>query len=135
MADGRAGAGADERTAVSRLNFIGTLAEQKNADVANLRSDAIALLNQTAQSQGSDMVRALAVQKLYRLNSPAEASNIAVAQLAKGAYSDLVRETLSSVDSGDVELTPNLRAALATAVKRPGASAAERQQFSEVLGG
>ncbi|MDR7050701.1 hypothetical protein J2X54_003182 [Duganella sp. 3397] len=134
LADVKAGTKTDERTAVARLNFIGTLAEQKSGDVANLRSDAVQLLNQTAQSQGSDLVRALAVQKLYRLNSPAEASNIAITQLSKGAYGDLVRETLSSVNSGDVELTPNLRAALTTAVKRPGASAEEKQQFSEVLG-
>ncbi|OEZ90686.1 hypothetical protein [Duganella phyllosphaerae] len=134
LADVKAGTKIDERTAVARLNFIGTLAEQKSGDVANLRSDAVQLLNQTAQSQGSDLVRALAVQKLYRLNSPAEASNIAITQLSKGAYGDLVRETLSSVNSGDVELTPNLRAALTTAVKRPGASAEEKQQFSEVLG-
>lgn len=134
LADLKAGARTDERTAVARLNFIGTLAEQKNGDAANLRGDALPLLNQVAEGQGSDIVRALAVQKLYRLSSPAEASNIAVAQLSKGASSDLVRETLSSVTSGDVELTPNLRAALATAVKRPAASAEEKQQFSQVLG-
>lgn len=134
LADLKAGKTADERTAVARLNFIGTLAEQKTGDTANLRSDAVQLLSQVAEGQGGDMVRALAVQKLYRLNSPAEASNIAIGQLSKGASSDLVRETLSSVTSGDVELTPNLRAALTTAVKRPAASAEEKQQFSQVLG-
>lgn len=134
LADLKAGAQVDDRTAVARLNFIGTLAEQKNGDTANLRSDAVQLLNQLAESPGSDIVRALAVQKLYRLNSPGEASNIAIAQLSKGAYSDLVRETLSSVNSGDVELTPNLRGALTTAVKRPAASAEEKQLFSQVLG-
>ena len=134
LADMKAGARADERTVVARLNFIGTLAEQKNGDAANLRSDAVQLLNQLAEGEGSELVRGLAVQKLYRLSSPAEASNIAIAQLSKGAYSDLVRETLSSVTSGDVELTPNLRVALATAVKRPTASDEEKQQFSQVLG-
>lgn len=134
LADLKAGAPTDERTAVARLNFIGTLAEQKNGDTANLRADAVPLLNQVAEGRGSDIVRALAVQKLYRLSSPGEASNIAIAQLSKGASGDLVRETLSSVTSGDVELTPNLRAALTTAVKRPGASAEEKQQFSQVLG-
>ena len=134
LADLKAGARTDDRTAVARLNFIGTLAEQKNGDAANLRADAVPLLNQVAEGQGSDIVRALAVQKLYRLSSPGEASNIAIAQLSKGASGDLVRETLSSVTSGDVELTPNLRAALTTAVKRPGASAEEKQQFSQVLG-
>lgn len=133
LADVKAGAQTDDRTAVARLNFIGTLAEQKNGDAANLRSDAVQLLNQVAESPGSDIVRALAVQKLYRLNSPAEASNIAVAQLSKGVYGDLVRETLSSVNSGDVEFTPNLRGALTTAVKRPAASAEEKQLFSQVL--
>ena len=134
LADLKAGARTDDRTAVARLNFIGTLAEQKNGDAANLRSDAVPLLNQVAEGPGSDIVRALAVQKLYRLSSPGEASNIAIAQLSKGASGDLVRETLSSVTSGDVELTPNLRAALTAAVKRPGASAEEKQQFSQVLG-
>ncbi|HWW68316.1 MAG TPA: hypothetical protein VN089_00075 [Duganella sp.] len=134
LADLKAGAPADDRTAVARLNFIGTLADQKNGDAANLRSDAVQLLNQLAESPGSEIVRALAVQKLYRLSSPAEASNIAIAQLSKGAYGDLVRETLSSVNSGDVELTPNLRGALTTAVKRPAASAEEKQLFSQVLG-
>lgn len=134
LADMKAGTPADDRTAVARLNFVGTLAEQKNGDAANLRSDAVQLLSQMAEGQGNEMVRALAVQKLYRLSSPAEASNIAIAQLSKGAYGDLVRETLSSVTSGDVELTPNLRAALTTAVKRPTASAEEKQQFNQVLG-
>ena len=134
LADLKAGKPADERTAVARLNFIGTLAEQKTGDTANLRSDAVQLLGQLAEGQGGDLVRALAVQKLYRLSSPGEASNIAIAQLSKGASSDLVRETLSSVTSGDVELTPNLRAALTTAVKRPTASAEEKQQFSQVMG-
>lgn len=133
MADLKAGAQTDERTAVARLNFIGMLEDQKNSDTANLRSDAVPLLNQLAESQGSDVVRALAVQKLYRLSSPAEASNIAITQLSKGAYGDLVRETLSSVSSGDVELTPNLRVALTTAVKRPAASAEEKQQLNQVL--
>lgn len=134
LADLKAGSPADDRTAVARLNFIGTLPDQNNGDAANLRSDAVQLLNQLAASQGSEMVRALAVQKLYRLSSPAEASNIAIAQLSKGAYGDLVQETLSSVRSGDVELTPNLRVALATAVKRPAASAEEKQLLSQVLG-
>jgi hypothetical protein len=134
LADLKAGTKSDDRTAVARLNFIGTLAEQKSGDTANLRSDAVQLLNQVAESPGSDIVRALAVQKLYRLSSPGEASNIAITQLSKGVSGDLVRETLSSVTSGDVELTPNLRAALTTAVKRPGASAEEKQQFSQVLG-
>jgi hypothetical protein len=134
LADMKKGAPTDERTTVARLNFIGTLEDPSIPDAANLRSEAIQLLNQLAQGQGSELVRALAVQKLYRLNSPAEASNIAVGQLAKGAYPDLVRETLNSISSGDVELTPNLRTALTTAVKRPAASAAERQQFSQVVG-
>lgn len=133
LADAKAGAQTDDRTAVARLNFIGLLEDQKSGDAANLRSDAVQLLNQLAESQGSDVVRALAVQKLYRLSSPAEASNIAIAQLSKGAYGDLLRETLSSVSSGDVELTPNLRTALTTAVKRPAASAEEKQQLSQLL--
>jgi hypothetical protein len=37
------------------------------------------------------------------------------------------------VSSGDVELTPNLRVALTTAVKRPAASAEEKQQLNQVL--
>ena len=134
LADLKKGAPADERTAVARLNFIGTLEDPSIPDAANLRSDAIQLLNQLAQGQGSELIRALAVQKLYRLNSPAEASNIAVGQLAKGAYPDLVRETLNSISSGDVELTPNLRIALTAAVKRPTASVEEKQQFSKVVG-
>ncbi|PTT87747.1 hypothetical protein DBR42_11065 [Pelomonas sp. HMWF004] len=134
LADLKKGAPTDERTAVARLNFIGTLEDPGIPDAANLKNDAIQLLNQLAEGQGSDLVRALAVQKLYRLSSPGEAANIAIAQLSKGAYPDLVRETLSSVTSGDVQLTPNLRTALTSAVKRPGASAAEKQQFSSVLG-
>lgn len=134
LADLKKGAPADERTAVARLNFIGTLEDPSIPDAANLRSEAMQLLNQLAQGQGSELTRALAVQKLYRLNSPAEASNIAVGQLAKGAYPDLVRETLNSISSGDVELTPNLRTALTAAVKRPTASAEEKQQFSKVVG-
>lgn len=134
LADLKKGAPADERTAVARLNFLGVLENQSIPDAANLRSEAVQLLNQLAEGQGSELVRALAVQKLYRLNSPGEAANIAVGQLSKGAYADLVRETLNSVDSGDVELTPNLRTALTTAVKRPSASAEERQQFSKVVG-
>lgn len=133
LADMKEGAQADERTAVARLNFIGTLEGMRSGEAANLRNDAVPLLNQLAESQGSDIVRALAVQKLYRLSSPAEASNIAITQLSKGAYGDLVRETLSSVSSGDVELTPNLRVALTTAVKRPAASAEEKQQLNQVL--
>lgn len=133
LADLKSVGASDVRTAVAQLNFIGTIAEQKNADVANLRSDAVQLLNQMADTQDSDTVRALAVQKLYRLSSPAEASNIAVAQLAKGPYGDLVRETINSVSSGDVDLTPGLRTALTTAVRRPGASAEERQQFDQLL--
>ncbi|WP_423599446.1 hypothetical protein [Roseateles sp. MS654] len=134
LGDLKAGAPADERTAVARLNFIGTLSEPGIPDAANYRSDAIQLLNQQAERQGSELVRALAVQKLYRLNSPGEAANIAVAQLSKGAYADLVRETASSISSGDVELTPTLRTALANAVKRPNASAEEKQQVRTVLG-
>ena len=134
LTDLKKGAPADERTAVARLNFIGTLEDPSIPDAANLRSEAMQLLNQLAQGQGSELTRALAVQKLYRLNSPAEASNIAVGQLAKGAYPDLVRETLNSISSGDVELTPNLRTALTAAVKRPTASAEEKQQFSKVVG-
>lgn len=134
LADLKKGAPADERTAVARLNFIGTLEDPSIPDAANLRSDAIQVLNQIAQGQGSELVRALAVQKLYRLNSPAEASNIAVAQLAQGVSPDLVRETLNSINSGDVELTPTLRTALATAVKRATASAEEKQQYKQVVG-
>lgn len=133
LTDLKKGAPADERTAVARLNFIGTLEDPSIPDAANLKSDALQLLNQLAQGEGSELIRALAVQKLYRLNSPAEASNIAVGQLAKGAYPDLVRETLNSIRSGDVELTPNLRTALTAAVKRPAASAQEKQQFSRVV--
>ncbi|HLO95377.1 MAG TPA: hypothetical protein VK195_13775, partial [Burkholderiaceae bacterium] len=107
LADLKAGSRTDERTAVARLNFIGaSLEDWRNGDIANLRSEALTLLNQVADSGPSDVVRALAVQKLYRMNSPAEASNIAITQLSKGAYGDLMRETLSSVSSGDVELTP-----------------------------
>lgn len=134
LADLRKGAPVDERMAVARLNFLGTLEDPSIPDAANLRSDAIQALTQIAQGQGSELVRALAVQKLYRLNSPAQASNIAVGQLAQGAYPDLVRETLNSISSGDVELTPNLRTALTSAVKRPTASAEEKQQVSKVLG-
>jgi hypothetical protein len=135
LADLKEGSQTDERTAVARLNFIGSsLEDWRNGNTANLRSDAISLLNQLAENKDSEVVRALAVQKLYRMSTPAEASNIAIMQLSKGVDSELVRETLNAVSSGDVELTPNLRIALTTAVKRPSASAEEQQQLSQVLG-
>ncbi|MGF6652393.1 type II secretory pathway component PulM [Paraburkholderia youngii] len=119
LSDLRSDATTDERTAVARLNLIGTLEESGIPDAANLRSEAVQTLNQIADGHDSELIRALAVQKLFRLNSPGEAANIAIGQLSKGAYPDLVRETLNSVSSGDVELTPNLRTALTMAVKRP----------------
>lgn len=125
----------DLRSTVAALNFVGTLEKETFGEAANLRQQAIGKMNELASGSGDDVVRALAVQKIYRLSSPAEASNVAVQYLANGAYGPLVMETLNSVASGDVQLSATLKTALTSAVNRPSASKEEQQRYREVIAG
>lgn len=124
----------DQQTEIAALNFIGTLENDASPGADALRRNAMVQLNSLASGDGDALVRALAVQKIYRLSTPDAAADVAVHYIAQGASSPLVMETLNAVRSGDVQLTTALRSTLATAVARPSASSAERQRFAEVTG-
>ncbi|WP_235444040.1 hypothetical protein [Xanthomonas graminis] len=124
----------DQRTAVAALNFIGTIENDVSPGADVLKRSAVAQMNSLASGAGDALVRALAVQKIYRLSAPDEAADVAVHYIARGATGPLVMTTLDAVASGDVQLSPTLRSTLATAVARPSASSAERQRFGQVVG-
>lgn len=125
----------DVPTSVAALNFIGTIEEDTSADARGLRSNAIAQMNSLVSGDGDERVRALAAQKVYRLSSPDAAADAAVNYLRSGATEPLVRQTLNSIASGDVELTPPLRSTLTTAVSRPSASLEEREILQSLVQG
>jgi hypothetical protein len=126
--------GTDQRTAVAALNFIGTIENDVSPGADALKRSAVAQMDSLASGDGDALVRALAVQKIYRLSAPDEAADVAVNYIARGATSPLVMTTLDAVASGDVQLSPTLRSTLASAVARPSASSAERQRFGQVVG-
>ncbi|PPU42698.1 hypothetical protein XaplCFBP3123_02645 [Xanthomonas arboricola pv. populi] len=123
----------DVPTSVAALNFVGTIEEDTSKDARNLRSNAISQMNSVATGNGDEMVKALAAQKVYRLSSPDAAADAAVNYLRGGATEPLVRQTLNSIASGDVELTPPLRSTLLTAVARPSASPQEREILKSLM--
>ncbi|MCC4600719.1 hypothetical protein [Xanthomonas melonis] len=123
----------DTRTAVAALNFIGTIEKDDSADAGKLRTNAISQLNSVVSSQAEEVVRGLAAQKIYRLSSPESAADAAVEFIRRDANSSLVMQTLDSINSGDVELTPPLRATLASAVARASATTEERDRFRQVI--
>ncbi|MCW2001796.1 hypothetical protein FHY30_000489 [Xanthomonas arboricola] len=113
----------------SALNFVGTLEQDTSIHGAALRQSAISQMDSLISSNGDDTVRAIAAQKVYRLSSPESAADAAINYVSRGPTTPLVMETLNSVRSGDVELTPTLRSTLAAAVSRPQASQDEKQSF------
>ncbi|WP_233548954.1 hypothetical protein [Xanthomonas sp. CFBP 7698] len=123
----------DTRTAVAALNFIGTIEKDDSADAGKLRTSAISQLNSVVSGQSEEVVRGLAAQKIYRLSSPEGAADAAVEFIRRDANSSLVMQTLDSINSGDVELTPPLRATLVSAVARPSATTEERDRFRQVI--
>ncbi|QNH12791.1 hypothetical protein [Xanthomonas sp. SI] len=124
----------DQRTAVAALNFIGTIENDVAPGADALKRSAVAQMDSLASGNGDALVRAMAVQKIYRLSAPDAAADVAVNYIARGATSPLVMTTLDAVASGDVQLSPTLRSTLASAVARPSASSAERQRFGQVVG-
>lgn len=125
----------DVPTSVAALNFIGTIEEDTSKDARNLRSTAISQMNSVVTGNGNDAVKALAAQKVYRLSSPDAAADAAVNYLRSGVTEPLVRQTLNSIASGDVELTAPLRSTLTTAVSRPSASPEEREILQSLVQG
>ncbi|MCC4587253.1 hypothetical protein LL962_09075 [Xanthomonas sp. NCPPB 1067] len=123
----------DVPTSVAALNFIGSIEEDTSKDAMSLRNNAISQLNSIATGNGYDVVKALAAQKIYRLSSPEVAADAAVNYLRGGATEPLVRQTLNSIASGDVELTPSLRSTLLTAAARPSASPEEREFLKSLI--
>ncbi|WP_260178806.1 MULTISPECIES: hypothetical protein [Xanthomonas] len=123
----------DTRTAVAALNFIGTIEKDDSADAGKLRSNTVSQLNSIVVGNSEEVVRGLAAQKIYRLSSPESAADAAVGFLGHAANTSLVMQTLDSINSGDVELTPPLRSALTNVVARPSASNQERERFNEVM--
>ncbi|MEA9555873.1 hypothetical protein VC273_08040 [Xanthomonas nasturtii] len=115
---------------ISALNFIGTLEQDTSIEGAALRQSALSQLESLIRGDGDDTVRAIAAQKVYRLSSPEAAAEAATNYLSHNPSNPLVMETLNSVRSGDVELTPPLRSKLAAAVSRPQASQSEIQSFA-----
>ena len=124
----------DQRTAVAALNFIGTIENDVSPGADPLKRSALVQMNALAAGDGDALVRALAVQKIYRLSAPDEAADVTVTYIARGATSPLVMTMLDAVASRDVQLSPALRSTLATAVARPSASSAERQRFGQMVG-
>lgn len=125
----------DVPTSVAALNFIGTIEEDTSKDAKTLRSNALSQLNSVATGNGDEVVKALAAQKVYRLSSPDAAADAAVNYLRSGATEPMVRQTLNSIASGEVELTPPLRSTLLTAVARPSAAPQEREVLESLLQG
>lgn len=125
----------DVPTSVAALNFIGTIEEDTSVDARGLRSNAISQMNSIVSGDGDERVKALAAQKVYRLSSPDAAADAAVNYLKSGATEPLVRQTLNSIASGDVELTPPLKSTLTTAVSRPSASPEERAMLQSLVQG
>ncbi|WP_236726822.1 hypothetical protein [Xanthomonas cannabis] len=123
----------DTRTAVAALNFIGTIEKDDSADAGKLRTNAISQLNSVVSGRGEEVVRGLAAQKIYRLSSPEDAADAAIEFIRRDANSSLVMQTLDSINSGDVELTPPLRNTLLSAVARPSATTEERDRFRQVI--
>ncbi|CAD1791472.1 hypothetical protein GGR60_000421 [Xanthomonas arboricola] len=121
-------------TAVASLNLIGTLEKDDSLDAAQLRKAAVSQMSSLVSNDQDKSVRGIAAQKIYQLSSPEDAANLAAGFIRKdGANPWMVDQTLYSVSSGDVELTPALRSALASAVARGSLPAAAVAHYNAVV--
>lgn len=121
-------------TAVAALNLIGTVEKDDSPDAAQLRKAAISQMSSLVSNDQEKSVRGIAAQKIYQLSSPEDAANLAAGFVRKdGANPWMVDQTLYSVSSGDVELTPALRSALASAVAQGSLPAAAVAHYNSVV--
>lgn len=127
------GMGQDLRTTVAALNLIGTLERDVSAEAVQLRQTALDQLRKVANGSAEELIRVLAVQKIYRLNSPEASANIAIEYLTSSANTRLIIETLNSINSGDVQLSPSLNTTLRTVLNRPGASPEEGALYRAMI--
>lgn len=109
----------DEALTVNALNYIGLLERDENASLL-YKSVVANSLREISKHSHSETTRAIALQKLYRLSSSQENTEIAQEHLAVNPSGWAVTETLHALNDNQLVLTDDLRYSLRRALSRTG---------------